>query len=384
MDNFTYYNPTQIVFGRGTIAQLVHLIPNDNTILLTYGGGSIKDNGVFDQVMAALKDHDVIEFGGIEPNPRYETCMKAVEICHREKASFLLSVGGGSVLDGTKFIAAAAEFTDGDPWNIVAKGAPVRAALPIGCVLTLPATGSESNPYAVVSRDSTDEKLPFANDLLHPRFSILDPATSFSLPERQVRNGIVDAFTHVLEQYLTYPVNAPLQDRQSEGILLTLIEEGPKTLADPEDYDARANLYWCATQALNRLICCGTPQDWATHYIGHEITAFYGIDHAQSLAVTLPGVLRVRKAAKREKLLQYAERIWGLAEGADDVRMEGAIDKTESFFRSLGMATRLGDYGIGSEAADRIAERFAQRRTKLGEREDMTPNDARAALEQRV
>jgi NADP-dependent alcohol dehydrogenase len=378
MFDFEYHNPVRVVFGRGSIAKLAGLVPDDGPVLLTYGGGSIKANGVLDQVTAALKGRPVLEFGGIEPNPRYETLMKAVDLARREKAAFLLAVGGGSVLDGTKFIAAAIPFQDGDPWRIVAEGAPVKAAAPLGAVLTLPATGSEMNGYAVISHAASGQKLPFGSPLVYPRFSVLDPATSFSLPARQVANGIVDSYVHVLEQYLTYPAAAPLQDRQAEAVLLTLIEEGPRTLADPDDYDSRATLFWCATQALNGLIACGVPQDWSTHYIGHELTALHGIDHAQSLAVVLPGLLRVRMEAKRDKLRQYGERIFGTPDP------ETAIARTEAFFRSLGVGTTLAEYGIPPEAADRVAERLEARRAQLGEKGDMTYDQVRAALRQRA
>jgi NADP-dependent alcohol dehydrogenase len=366
MQNFTYHNPTKLVFGKGSIAQLRDLIPADRKILLTYGGGSIKANGVYDQVRQALGERPLIEFGGIEPNPRYETLMKAVALCRRENIDFLLSVGGGSVLDGTKFIALAVFFANGDPWNILARQAPADRALPIGCVLTLPATGSESNMFAVVSRDSTQEKLAFFNPLVFPRFSILDPETNYTLPRRQVQNGIADAFMHVIEQYLTYPADAPLQDRQAEAILKTLIEEGPKALRRPNQYAARANLVWCATQALNGLISCGVPQDWTTHMIGHELTAFYGLDHAQTLVIVLPAVWKHQQKAKQKKLVQYAERVWGVKSGD---RAAAAIRKTEQFFRSLGMKTRLAEHGIGPEKFPEIAARFAQRGLKLGERQ---------------
>ena len=243
MLNFQYCNPVNVVFGKGQIAKLAELVPADARVMMTYGGGSIKRNGVYEQVMAALAGRKVIEFGGIEPNPKYETCMKAVDICKSEGVDFLLSVGGGSTLDGTKFIAAAAKYTaTEDPWDICLKGTPVTDEIPIGCVITLPATGSEMNGWAVVSRLSTDEKLSFWSQLSFPKFSILDPEVTMSLPERQVANGIVDTFVHVCEQYVTRPVNTPIQDRQAEGVLLTLIEEGPKAISDPKNYDVRAKL----------------------------------------------------------------------------------------------------------------------------------------------
>jgi NADP-dependent alcohol dehydrogenase len=379
MFNFTYQNPTKIVFGKGSIAELTALVPAGK-VMMTYGGGSIKHNGVYDQVTRALQGRGVVEFGGITPNPRYETLMKAVELARAEQVTFLLAVGGGSVFDGTKFIAAAIPFTGGDPWDIVTKWLPLKTAVPMGGVLTLPATGSEMNPATVVSRESTQEKFLYMHPLLQPAFSILDPETTFSLPLRQVANGIVDAYAHVLEQYVTYPVNAPLQDRQAEAILVTLIEEGPKTLAHPTDYDARANLMWCATQALNFLIHCGTPWDLSSHFIGHELTALYGIDHAQSLAPVLPAVLRFEKAKKLAKLVQYAERVWGIREGSDDLRADMAIRTTEAFFRSLGVPTTLKEYGIGADAAKVIGQRFAQRGTKLGEHQDIGAVEAEAIL----
>jgi NADP-dependent alcohol dehydrogenase len=291
--------------------------------------------------------------------------MKAVSICRDKKVDFLLSVGGGSVLDGTKFISLAVYYKKGDPWDILAKYAPATKALPLGCVLTLPATGSEMNMFAVISRDSTQEKLAFANPLIYPQFSVLDPESTFTLSERQIANGIADAFVHTLEQYMTYPSDAPLQDRQAEAILLTLIEEGPKTLKALLDYNARANLMWSATQALNGLIACGVPQDWTTHSIGHELTAYYGLDHGQTLVIVMPAVWKHQKAAKEKKLTQYAERIWGIRTGKD--RAAKAIAKTEEFFRSLGMKTRLSEYSIGIERFAEIGDRFECRGIKLGE-----------------
>jgi NADP-dependent alcohol dehydrogenase len=365
MENFEYFNPVKIVFGKGTIERLANLIPMGQKILLAYGGGSIKKNGVHEQILKSLQGRAIVEFAGIEANPRYETLMQAVRICQEQKVDFILAAGGGSVLDGVKFIALAACYDKGDPWDILSRNAPVEKALPLGCVLTLPATGSEMNMFSVVSRDSTHEKLAFANPLIFPKFSILDPETTFSLPERQVSNGITDAFAHVMEQYMTYPSDTPLQDRQAEAILMTLIEEGPKVLKNPKNYAARANLVWCATQALNGIISCGVREDWATHMIGHEITALYGLDHAQTLAVVMLGVWKHQKAAKALKLAQYARRVWGMADGAD--LADQAIDKTESFFRSVGMKTRLDEYGIKSDRFEEIASRFEKRGVKLGE-----------------
>ncbi|MGC8744239.1 MAG: iron-containing alcohol dehydrogenase [Verrucomicrobiia bacterium] len=372
MNNFIYQNPVKIVFGKGEIARLAELIPSGKKILMTYGGGSIKKNGIYDQVKKALVGRSILEFGGIEPNPRYETLMKAVEICRKEKVEFLLSVGGGSVLDGTKFIAIAAKYEKGDPWDILSKHATAESALPLGCVLTLPATGSEMNMFSVVSRESTKEKLAFANPLVFPQFSILDPETTYTLSADQTANGIVDAFAHVMEQYMTYPVYAPLQDRQAEAILMTLIEEAPKVLKNPRDYNSRAAIMWCATQALNGLIACGVPQDWTTHMIGHELTAFYGLDHAKTLAIVMPAVLRHQLKNKEQKLIQYGNRVWGISSEKPGAALE-AIDKTEQFFRSVGMKTKLSENGIGKERFQEIANRFKSRGMKLGEHQAIGP-----------
>ncbi len=371
MHNFTFRNPVKILFGKGQIANIAAEIPANAKILLTYGGGSIKTNGVYDQVQTALAGRDLIEFGGIEPNPTLETLLKAVELVRIAKVDFLLAVGGGSVLDGTKFIAAAANF-DGDPWDILAQQASVTSAIPLGAILTLPATGSEMNGNAVVTKAATKNKLYFNSPLVLPQFSVLDPETTFSLPPRQVGNGIVDAFTHTMEQYLTYPVNAPLQDRMAEGILKTLIEEGAKTFANPTDYDARANFMWSATMALNGLIGVGVPQDWATHMIGHEITALHGLDHGQTLAIILPSVMEFKRAGKAEKLLQYAERVWNITDGSDDERIAAAITKTRDFFESVGVPTRLSAYNIPAVALPLITKHLVSRGTfAFGERGDI-------------
>jgi NADP-dependent alcohol dehydrogenase len=382
MLNFDFQNPTQILFGKGRIADLPKVVPAGARVLVLYGGGSIKDNGVYDQVMDALKGHTVREFSGIEPNPTYETLMKAVELIRAEKLDFLLAVGGGSVIDGTKFVAAAVDF-DGDPWQILEKrGGNITRALPFGSVLTLPATGSEMNNGSVITRKSLKAKMAFSSRHTYPKFSILDPATTFTLPLRQVGNGVVDAYTHVMEQYMTYPVNAPIQDRMAEGLLLTLIEEGPKALSNPDNYEVRANIMWCATLALNGLIGAGVPQDWATHMVGHELTALYGLDHAQTLAIVLPGMLKVRKESKRAKLLQYAERVWHLKEGSEDARIDAAIAKTQDFFEAMGVKTRLTGYGLGAHVIEPVLKQLeAHRMVTLGERRDVTLDVSRKALE---
>lgn len=368
MDNFTYHNPVKIVFGKGSISEVSGLIGTDQKVMITYGGGSIKENGVHNQVKEALKNHEVIEFGGIEPNPEYETLIKGVELAQAEKIDFLLAVGGGSVLDGTKFMAAAISYDGDDPWDFVTKGKPVMKAVPVGAVMTLPATGSEMNGFAVISRRERGEKRAFGSPHCYPRFSILDPETTFSLPERQVKNGIVDTFVHTTEQYLTVRENSPLQDRQAEAVLITLIEEALKVQKYPDDYNVRANLMWCATQALNGLVGCGVPQDWATHMIGHELTAMHGLDHGQTLAIVLPALLKHEKTNKLEKLVHYGERIWNISSGSSEERAERAINRTVEFFHSLGVKTTLKDYGIGSEGFEKIGKIFDDRGMALGEK----------------
>lgn len=384
MFNFSYQNPTRIVFGQGQIKELAKLVPANAKILLTYGGGSIKQNGVYQQVMQALEGFEVLEFSGIEPNPSFETLLKAVEIVKEQGITYLLPVGGGSVIDGTKFIAAAVAYA-GDPWDILTRKAKLTNAMPLGCVLTLPATGTESNGNSVVTRYSTQEKLSFASPLVYPQFAILDPTVTYSLPPRQVANGVVDAFVHVMEQYMTYPVNAPVQDRFAEGLLLTLIEQGPLALSDPQNYDVRANVMWAATMALNGLIGQGVPQDWATHMIGHEITAVHGLDHAQTLAVVLPALLAEQRTQKREKLLQYGRRVWNLQHADEERLIDEAISHTRAFFEQMGVPTRLADYGIKAEAVDELVNKLEQHQLlKLGEHGDITLAVSRKILQAAV
>ena len=371
MYNFEFRNPVKILFGKESISKLSGEIPDDANILMIYGGGSIKRTGVYDQVMAALKDCTVAEFSGIEANPHYETCMKAVDVVKEKNINFLLAVGGGSVLDATKFIATAALYENGDPWDILAAGVPVETALPLGAVLTLPATGSEMNGNSVITRAETQEKKAFGSPLVMPLFSVLDPECVFTLPDRQVANGVVDAFVHVMEQYLTFKVNSPLQDRLAESILTTLVEEGPKVLADRKNYDAAANFMWCATMALNGMIAVGVPQDWSTHVIGHELTAFHGIDHGRTLAIVLPGVMNIKRDNKKDKILQYGERIWGITDGNEDERINAIIARTVEFFESLGVPCRLPDYDVPESSIAKIVERFKQSEAKIGEKQDM-------------
>lgn len=382
MKQFDFYNPTRIVFGENTISRLDELIPQEAHVLILYGGGSVIKTGTLAEVEKALGRRKVSKFGGIEPNPTYETLMKAVEQIHQTKVDFLLAVGGGSVLDGTKFIAAAAKYK-GEPWEIMqTHGKVIESAMPFGAVLTLPATGSEMNNGGVVTRASIKAKLAFSHESVFPTFSILDPTKTYTLPARQIANGVVDAFVHITEQYLTYPVGGMVQDRFAEGLLQVLVEVGPKAIETPEDYNVRANLMWAATHALNGLISAGVPTDWATHMLGHEITALYGIDHARTLAMVLPSLLTIEKEHKKEKLVQYAERVWQIKDGSDEQKIEQAIAKTRTFFESLGVQTSLADYQLGQEDIEKIIEQLKEHgMTHLGERQAITLDVSRAILE---
>jgi len=377
MKNFEYYNPVDVHFGKDSVEKIAQLIPKDKKILFTYGTDSIKKSRLYEKIKTLLMGHNLVEFGGIESNPDYTTCMTAVEVAKKEGVDFILSVGGGSVLDASKFIAAAIHFEGGDPWELLKnkKSVKVKKAVPIGCVLTLPAAGSEMNGYSVISRRDTKEKLAFGSRYLHPLFSILDPVLTFTLTKEQTANGIVDAFVHVFEQYMTHHGEGPLQDRMSEGIIKTLIEEAPKVMTDPDDYDSRANVMWCATMALNGLIGSGVPQDWTTHMIGHELTAMYGMDHARSLAIILPSVIARQMDSKFEKFVQYGRRVWHITTEDKRVAFRETWQKNTDFLRSLGMLTRFSEQGITNENFDEIAERIVKRGEKLGENKDIGKNE---------
>ena len=385
MLNFELYNPVNYVFGKGQIEKLTDLVPSNTKILIAYGSGSIFKNGVYDQVKAALPNHDIVEFGGIEPNPRFETLMKAVEIIRAEKIGFILAVGGGSVIDGVKFISAAVNF-EGDAADILKKRIlfkDVSKVIPFGTVLTLPATGSEMNSGAVVTIEATQEKLTLGGSALFPVFSIVDPTVITSLPKRQLQNGVVDAFTHVMEQYLTYTHDALLQDRISESILQTLIEIGPDVVENPSDYKLASNFVWSATMALNGLIQKGVPSDWATHMIGHELTALYEIDHARTLAIIGPNLYRVMFDTKKDKLAQYGQRVWNIQGNSTEEIAEKAIEKTVEFFHKMGMKTKLSENAENYEnTADFIANRFEERGWKvLGEKQNITIEKVKAIVE---
>ena len=383
MLNFSFQNTTKIHFGEEQIQLVASEIPTNAKVLVVYGGGSIKHNGVYDQVVKALNEHTWFEFSGIEPNPKYDTLMKAQAIIEEQGINYLLAVGGGSVIDGAKFIAAAALYKGEDPWDILAKQQPVKQALPIGAVLTLPATGSESNGNSVVTRDAN--KLPFSSPLVCPQFAVLDPRVTLSLSDRQISNGVVDAFVHTIEQYLTYSVNGKVQDRFAEGLLQTLIEEGPKALqpGTQDDLETRANIMWSATMALNGLIGAGVPQDWSTHMIGHELTGRFGIDHARTLSIVLPAVMKIKRNEKHDKLVQFAERVWHLNEGNDVLKIDRAIELTEDFFKKMNVPTRLSEVDVTKEDIDGLLEKLEQHgMTQLGEHRDITLNVSRTILEQ--
>ena len=374
MFNFAFQNTTKIIFGKGCASQIAGEIPKVAKVLITYGGGSAKRSGVFDEVKNALHGYDITEFGGIEPNPEYETLMKAVALAREKKINYLLAIGGGSVIDGTKFMAAVIPFKDDPALLLENGGSAIVQALPIGAVVTLPASGSEMNSRSIISRKELKHKRAIMNPFLFPRFAVLDPTSTYTLPVRQIGNGVVDTFVHVLEQYMTYPVDGKVQDRLAEGLLQVLIEEGPKALAEPENYDVRANLMWCATLGLNGLIGAGVPQDWAAHRIGYELTVLYGLDHAQTLAVLVPAMFNVLKQSKRQKLLQYAERIWGINNGSDAERIDAAIDKTREFFESMQVKTSLRDYGITAEAIPAVVDKLkVHGMVALGEHQSVTP-----------
>lgn len=382
MNNFQYYNPVRIVFGEGQIEQLSDLVPTDARVLITYGGGSAERTGTLDEVRTALSangNREVFEFGGIEPNPEFVTLLKAADQVNEHNIDFILAVGGGSVIDGSKFVALVSSLKEDDgtvsrekAWDaLIGYTKKLDSAVDLGAVLTIPATGSEMNSGGVVNYSERQAKLPFGNPLAFPKFSILDPAKTLTLPDSQVMNGIADAFVHVMEQYLTYPVNAKVQDAFAESLLKILIEEGHAVKADPNNMETRKNIMWTATMALNGLIGTGVPQDWTTHMIGHELTSLHAIDHARTLTIVLPSVMRELKDSKKDKLLQYARNVWNIEANnnqSDDEVIEAAIVRTEDFFRDLGLPVSLADADLDDSAIDPIIEQLeAHKMVKLGE-----------------
>lgn len=375
MENFIFQNPVKILFGKGMTAKAAALIPAKAKVLLVYGGGSVKKNGSYAQTVAAIGKRKFAEFGGIEPNPEYATCMKAVKLARDKKLDFIIALGGGSVIDACKFIAAAAAYKGKDPWDILEKGLPVKDALPLGTILTLPATGSEMNMNSVVSRREIGKKLAFASEKVYPQFSVLDPTFTYTLPKRQTRNGVIDAFVHVMEQYLTRPANAEIQDRFAESIAQTLVKEGPVALKKPDDYDCRANIMLAATMALNHLIAAGVPQDWSSHLIGHELTALYGLDHAETLAIALPKVMEYKKAQKLDKIVQLGRRVFGIEAKSKAKAANATIDAVKKFFVKMGAGVELKSYKLPADAPEAVGKNIARTYKAIGENGDITPAD---------
>ena len=379
MKNFSFQNTTKLIFGEGTISQIKNEIPVNKKLMLTFGKGSVKENGVYQQVISALEGYNYVEFWGIEPNPKVETLRKAIELGKKENIDFILAVGGGSVVDATKLIASAIPY-HGDAWDLVLDDTLIKQSIPYADVLTLAATGSEMNRGAVISRAETSEKYAFYST--YPQFSILDPTTLYSLPSKQIACGIADSFVHVMEQYLVDKNNSPLMDRWAEGVLSTLIEIAPKVLENQGDYVEMSNFMLSATMALNGFINMGVYSDWATHLIGHEITAIAGLIHAETLVIVQPALLRVMRNEKRNKLLQYAERVWNITEINDDDKIVRVIEKTEGFYQSLGLKTKLSQYGLGDDLCDEIVRRFRENGVRLGENGSITADTVKVILEQ--
>jgi NADP-dependent alcohol dehydrogenase len=383
MNNFQYKNQTKILFGKGQIENIATEIPENAKVLMLFGGGSIKKNGVYEQVSKALSNFEVIEFGGIPANPEYEVLMEALDIIKAENVTFLLAVGGGSVIDGTKFLSAAALYEGETPWDILSKNIRTSKGMPFGTVLTLPATGSEMNSGAVITRAETKEKFAMGGPGLFPQFSVLDPEVVKSIPKRQIANGLADSFTHVLEQYMTYSVDAKLQDRFAESILQTIVEIAPTMLKDEFDYKTASNFMWSCTMALNGLIQQGVVSDWAIHGIGHELTALFGIDHARTLAIITESHYTHNFDAKKGKLAQYAERVWNVSEGTVEEKAKAGIEKTTAFFHSLGIKTKLSEYTKDYKGtAEIISDRFIKRGwNAIGENGIVTPKDVKQIVE---
>lgn len=386
MRNFNYYNPVKIIFGKGRLDEIGEYIPKSSKIMITYGGGSIKNNGIYESLMNKLSGFSIIEFGGIEPNPHYETLMKGVDIARKEEVEFIIAVGGGSVIDGTKFISAAIPYKGEDEWNIVKNREVISKAIPFGVVLTLPATGSEMNSGAVITKSATKDKLAFSSEKLFPQFSILDPVFAYSLPKRQLSNGLIDSFVHILEQYLGFDDKSYVSERFSEGLLRNIIDlSSTISSANNISYDDMANFMWTATMALNGLIACGVKEDWATHMIGHELTALYGLDHAVSLAIVLPGLLDFVKTSRRQKLLQYAYRVWDIDIKNEDKAISEVIMKTEELFTNIGIKTKFSDYGIGIEVIEKVKEKFLGRGVKyISMLKDVEVDDINVILSRRL
>lgn len=363
---FSYHNPTSIEFGKGQIKSITKYISKEQKVLVVYGGGSIKKNGVYDQVSQALEGYTWLEFSGVEPNPTVETLNKAVDLIKAEKIDFVLAVGGGSVIDGCKYLVAAALY-DGDAWDFLDGSAQVEKALPLGAILTLPATGSESNMASVVSKKETDEKRFFFSPLVFPKFAVLDSSVMSTLNDRQLANGLVDAFVHTCEQYVTYPTTSLVNDGYAQTLLSGLVLLA-NTWEDRNTPVWQENLMHIANQALNGLIGSGVPQDWATHMIGHELTAFYGIDHARSLAVVQPQLFRIMIEDKKAKIAQMGETVFGIKNDN-----EAVIKAIESVYEKVGISTNLNDYEIDDKVIENVIPALeAHGMVALGENANIT------------
>lgn len=385
MNNFDFCNPTRILFGEGAAEGLRSYIPQDAKVLVVYDA-IIEHIGTLDKVLSHVPN-TVFKFNKIESNPKFEVLMEAVELVRKEKIDFILAVGGGSTMDGAKFISIASnnEAFIGNESEILhvepMTDKRITQSIPLATVVTLPATGSEMNPHAVISRG--EDKLGISSPFIYPAVSVLDPTYTFTLPASQLANGIADSFIHTAEQYITFPAEGRFQDRTAEGILRTLVEVADTNLNEPKNYDARANLMWCSTMALNGLIGSGVPVDFATHMIGHEVTSLFGIAHAPSLVIIMPALWRVRKQQKWEKLLQYAERVWDITEGTEEEKIDLAIDKTEEFFRSLGLKTRFSEHGLSFEQVEGVLTLLEKHNmTNLSETGDLDLSWSRKILQE--
>lgn len=384
MNAFQFHNPTRIVFGRGSVEQLGALAkPFGQTVLLVYGSGSIKRSGLYESVLAQLQSIGarVSELPGIEPNPRLATVKKGIEIARANRVDLILAVGGGSVIDAAKAIAVGVPY-EGDVWDFCMRKAVIREALPLGTVLTLAATGSEMNGNSVITNWETQQKRSFGCAHAYPKFSILDPSLTFSVPHNQTVNGSVDIMSHVFEQYFSLTENTPLQERFCESILQTVIENVPIALAEPDHYDARANLMWAGTMALNGVISVGVAQDWASHAIEHEISAIYDIPHGAGLAIVFPNWMKYVHRQRLDRFVQFATRVWGIdpaGKSAEETALAG-IDATRSFFTRIGAPASLADFQIGSDRLDRMADE-AVRFGPIGSFRKLNREDVRAILE---
>ncbi|MBN8193515.1 iron-containing alcohol dehydrogenase [Bacillus sp. NTK074B] len=361
MNEFTFYNPTKLIFGKGQVEQLKELVPQyGKKVLVVYGGGSIKRNGLYDQVMSILKgiDSEVFELSGVEPNPRLSTVRRGVEIAKEKSIDFILAVGGGSVIDCTKAIAAGAKY-DGDAWDLVTKKAFAKEALPFGTVLTLAATGSEMNAGSVITNWETNEKYGWGSPATFPQFSILDPENTFTVPKDHTIYGMVDMMSHVFEQYFNNATNTPLQDRMCESVLNTVIETAPKLINDLENYELRETILYSGTIALNGMLQMGYNGDWASHNIEHAVSAVYDIPHAGGLAILFPNWMKHNLKVNPSRFAQLAERVFNVdpaGKSEEEVALEG-IDKLREFWSSLGAPTRLADYDIDDSQIDLMADK---------------------------